>query len=334
MEKNILLGSWFFKYTPKSIDDIVFSNPTDKRLVKSWIEEESIDGNVLFSGPPGNGKTALAEIIIKNNIKAQNDLYRMKTRSVQEVDELKTWVTKRPVRSKQKIVYIEEIDKISMASMNTLKDQIMEKNQNHCVFIACPNYPKKLDNGILTRFTHRDINFNPKNIQGMVDRIKFILDSEGVEYDNKIKEFVEKNYSKGLRDLINIVQTNSKRGNGKINFEEIFIESPLEDAVITSTISIIKESMETTPQKRRQISRTPLNTSISEEYQIITKTILNNDNIDYDKIFEELWGAFISFIPVQTIIGKYHDDLDRKRFKHIHFLAMLYEVLTCIEEVA
>jgi len=60
---------------------------THKKYCESWIDNETIPGNVLLSGPAGTGKTTTAIVIIRKIIKNQADLCRIKTRSVSDVDE-------------------------------------------------------------------------------------------------------------------------------------------------------------------------------------------------------------------------------------------------------
>jgi len=90
--------------------------------VKSWIDNETIPGNVLLSGPAGTGKTTTAIVIIRKIIKNQADLCRIKTRSVSDVDEkIAPFVQKKPVSSKCKIVLIEELDRTSRQFQAQLK---------------------------------------------------------------------------------------------------------------------------------------------------------------------------------------------------------------------
>ena len=139
--------SWFEKHRPLSLNDMVFDDESDMLLAKQWIENGRIDGNVILFGPPGTGKSTLINILIKSIIKSGNDLFRMKTRSVKEIDEkLKPFLNKKPIKSKIKIAYIEEIDGISPQGQRTLKEDLMEKYQKTCAYLCATNYIKKVDN--------------------------------------------------------------------------------------------------------------------------------------------------------------------------------------------
>jgi hypothetical protein len=54
---------WTERYRPKTIEDYVFQNSTQKRQVETWIKERSIP-HLLFSGSAGIGKTTLAKVLL------------------------------------------------------------------------------------------------------------------------------------------------------------------------------------------------------------------------------------------------------------------------------
>jgi len=190
---NIIETSWYFKYRPKSIDEYIFESEDQYQHVHNWLKNEKIPGNLLLYGPPGTGKTALAEILIRNIIKSEYDILKVKERSVSVIDELYKWLIKRPVKSKSKIVYIEEFDRLSAAALRQLKDGILENYQQHVSFIATTNYVSKIDKALLTRFNFK-FELKGLNTEGYYKRLKYILDQEGITYDdNKLKQFVVEN---------------------------------------------------------------------------------------------------------------------------------------------
>jgi DNA polymerase III gamma/tau subunit len=174
-------SAWFERYRPQEIDSMVWGSQEDKNIVQGWIDKNKIDGNILLSGAAGTGKTTLAEILIKHFIKANNDLFRMKSRSVKEIDEnLKPFLQRKPIKSPFKIVYIEEFDRISDAAEAELKEGLMEKYIDWCVYIACTNHPKKIEYAVLTRFGYK-FDFNAiSDINAMTQRIMFILQNKRI----------------------------------------------------------------------------------------------------------------------------------------------------------
>jgi DNA polymerase III delta prime subunit len=324
-------GSWFYKYQPKTIDEYVFQDDQMKEKITSWINNETIDGNVLFYGPPGTGKTALCEIIIKNIIKTQGDLNRIRDRSVANIDELYNWLQKRPIKSKIKIVYLEEFDKISRQAMDSLKDGKMEKYQEYVAFICTSNYIRKIDPAIQTRFTHK-FNLRSTNVAGVSSRLKQILTQEEIEFnEEELYKFTEKNINIGLRDLINTLHINSF--NKKLDLKNVILQnSDQEKTLVEQTLNIIKTILTSSDYNSKRLCFiNPLNSDISPFYSSIIDITQYNFNLDYSNVFAQL-DEEIHFLPIKVLINKYESELDSKRMPHIHYLAFICEVMECINE--
>lgn len=321
--------SWFEKHRPTTIDDVVFDSEDDRDLFKNAINSNNLNNTILF-GPPGCGKTTVIEILIREIIKAGNDLFRMKTRSVQELDEkLKPFLNKKPVKSKIKIVYIEEMDALSSQAMRTLKEDCLEKYQKTCAFLCATNYLKKIDNALLTRFTYK-ISLTSTNIKGITNRLKQILEKEECKFDeDKLKIFVEKNHKKGLRDLINALQIESIKTNKNFTFQSSETSLNLEDSVVGLIFKILKTVLETSNLSERQNYKIlPLNTKIGENYQQFVTILHNNYNLNFDAIYDILIENN-QYLPLQLIIAKYSETTDGKKYPHLHLIACLYEMIDC-----
>ena len=330
---NISKSAWFEKHRPETIDEIVFSTDDQKNLCKKWDENKKIEGNVLLSGAAGTGKTTLSQVLIRSIIGTQNDLYRMKTRSVNEIDQLKSWITKRPVKSNHNIVYIEEMDKLSREAQTTLKDGLMEKYIDTTVFICCTNYPKKIDSALLTRFTYK-LHFDSVNKEEIEKRLQQILDKEGAEYNqNELKYFVQNNYQKGLRDIINSLQLSYIVNNGSVVFRDVEENLNTEETVIQLIINIMKKIAKNTDLKQRQLCiQSPLNSIIAKEWSELCTITHNNFNIDYEEVFIKLHQS-THYVPIQIILGNYAESVDNKKYPDLHLRACVYEMIKCLCEV-
>lgn len=319
--------AWVSKYKPATVEGYVFSNDQHKQLISSWLENEKIDGNLLLYGPPGTGKTTISEILIRKIIKTQSDLNRITSRSVAEIDELKAWVTKAPNRSNHNIVYIEEIDRLSSQSQGTLKDGLMEKHINTCVFICCTNHPKKLNPALLSRFTYK-FNLDSFDKQNLSDKIKEILKIEAAEYDQEqFNNFIELNYQKGLRDILNELQISYITNNKKIVFSDLVGRTETEENVIALMLAIIRVVLELKDSRqKKQCLLFPTNSVIAKDYINLVTLLNNNWDIDYDQIFEALVEN-IDLYPAKNIVARYHEIFDQKKYVHLHLIACLYEIL-------
>lgn len=325
--------SWFEKFRPQSIDEMVFSDDQQKRLVKSWVDNENISGNILLSGPAGTGKSTLALILIKKIIKNQADYLRIKTRSVSDVDEkIAPFVQKRPVSSKCKVVYIEEVDRTSRQFQAQLKEDLMEKYQEYVSFICCTNHPRRIDSALRTRFTFQ-IEFKSENLNGIKKRLEYILIQEKAKFDSaELEEFVNKNFKSGLRDLINALQVSFVSNNGVVDFKNLEQNLNIEDNIVSNIFEMIEKIMTTNdPTARKICLSTPFSSIIAKEYSSFVTLCHNNFDINYENIFERLYET-TKFLPLQVIIGKYSEEVDLKKYPNIHLISCFYEMMKCCLE--
>ena len=333
MTIDIQNKAWFSKYQPKNINDLIFDNDEHKQLMQKWITDETITGNILFYGKNGLGKTSSVELLINAITKVQNDLYVCKDRSVKEIREnVKPFLAKRPVKSKCKIVYLEEADKLHPDAINILKVGLLEKYQDTCSFICCTNYIGKLkqkDEALLSRFTYK-IPFSGKNIEGIFNRITEILKIEKAEYDEiQLKEFINKSLQLGIREIINKLQISYIANNGKIDFQNIQGYAGIEETATNLIINIIRTISALNPRDKRICIIQPLNSPIAKDYQALCSILHNNYDINFDSIYDVLYETS-KFLPLQLIIAKHADQNEFKKYPHVNILACLKKMMECM----
>ena len=324
--------AWFMKYTPTTFDEFVFETDLIKEYVKKWESNKYIDGNILFYGPAGVGKTVFSELLIKKFITSAYDLKRLRSRSVTEVDELYSWCQKKPMSSIKKIIYIEEFDKLSNIALSTLKDSILEKFQEHVTFICTTNYINYIEYPLRTRFNYL-INLKGDNFNGIYSRIENILDLEKINYNSdKLKDYVFKNYTLGLRTLITKLQCKSV--SGVLNLDDNDEVKTLEESIVVNTLDIIKIVFNLKKiDEKKLVVLNPLNSPIASQYSnIIELAQFNSDDIDWVNIFT-LLNKNINFLPIKVVINKYINDLDNKRILYLHYESFIYEIIKSVLEV-
>jgi len=324
--------AWFFKYKPKSVDEYVFENEDQRAQVLKWIQNKKIDGNLLLYGPAGTGKTALAELLINSILGSKLDLNKIKSRSVSAIDELEPWLQKRPVKSKTKIVYFEEFDRISDKAFDQLKDGLLEKYQSHVSFIAATNYIRRIPHPIQTRFTIK-FELNCTNVDGVFNRLKQILENENVQYDEQaLYDYTKNNIKLGLRDLINNLQIAVV--DGKVDFSKVSIrKSTEEDELVVHTLNILKTILQIQDiNSKKIILINPLQSNIAQDYARILEIVNLNNELSYEIVLEQI-NEQINYIPLKLIIEKYIDQFAYKKFPHITYLAFLAESIKCVIDV-
>lgn len=144
------------KYRPQTIDDLIVPDRIKK------IALHGINGNYLFHGHCGCGKTSLARILLKEYPQSHIILS-----SKLGVDELRTRVDRFcremiPFEdpNKLRVVYFEEFDRASSQLQDELKSFMEDKHViNRVRFIATCNNISKIKEPIRSRFT--EVDFTP-----------------------------------------------------------------------------------------------------------------------------------------------------------------------------
>ena len=330
----MLNASWFMKHQPKKVDDLIFENNDHKKLITSWIDNEKLDGNVIFYGPPGLGKTVTSEILVYSIIKHQHDLFILDSRSVKDIDEkVIPFVRKSPIKSKHKIVFIEEIDRIkSQAAIGTLKNKILEKYQETTKFVVTTNYLNSVEDALLQRFTFK-MSFYGKNSDEIINRLSNILEIENAIFDkDELEKYVTENIDIGIRELINQLQESFITNDGKINFETITQGRGLEENIISLIMTILNKVISVDIKKRKICCDYPMDGIISVEYSKLCAIVHNNYDVNYKHIYTRLF-ELNTFVPVKLIISKYSNQLDHALLPQANIIGCLYECMKSISEL-
>lgn len=327
MTQQILNISWFAKYQPSKIEEYVFDDPTHEAQVHQWLKDGSVPGNLLLSGAAGTGKSSLASVLIHAFIKVPQDFKKVKSRSVQEIDELQSFVKSRAIQSKKKIVLLEEIDKLSAVSITTLKDAYLEAYQNNCTFIATTNYPNKIEPAFKTRFIH--MSFSGKNANGIFKRCKEILIAENIAFNEEdLQKFINSKHKLGLRNIITLLQVNSI--NNKIDFNNIDQEiSNSEEDIVKNVLYIFQTLITSKSNDKKLILFDPMKSSIANNYSSILQIIQFSQDLYWDNVFLEIYEQ-TQFLPIKMLCNKYLDGLEQKKIPSTHFIAFLYESINTI----
>jgi replication-associated recombination protein RarA len=326
--------AWFLKHQPREVDDYVFINEDQRREVTSWIENKNIPGNLILFGPAGIGKTSLAELLINKLITKQNsNLKVIKSRSVNEIDSLYTWIQKKTSAPDiKKIVYIEEFDRLSNTAMDQLKDTLLEKFQEEVIFIVCTNNINKIPYPILTRFTFK-YELRSTNKEDIFSRLKNILNTEDIKFnETELNKWVNDNYKSGLRNLINSLQINSTINN-TLNLQNIINkEDDLETRLVELYLNIIKITLNLSVSEKKNILFQPMNSKIGKDYAELIEIVQYNYNINWEEVYIDIFKK-IDFLPIIKVLEKYINSLETKKLQHIHFIAFIGESIEILTKM-
>ena len=299
--------TWYEKYRPTAFEDLVLPDANTHTILEGFYNDSFIRGNILGHGESGYGKSSVNEVLIHKIVKCRQDIFIL-DRKASDVDELRRWLQYKPSQSKQKIVKIEEIDKLSQQAQTVLKDGLMEKHQHNCAFLATTNNPEKLDRALLTRFNIK-IDFKDLPVPDVFKRLKFILESEGVSFDNaELASFIEESQSHGLREMINIMEMASSSG----TFKPI-APSPQKQSVPATIITDPKIVEAEVARLEAKYNKSVLGKAeTAKELDISTKTLnrrIASSPIDIP-VYKELSNGKIIF-PIRAIAEYLTSDLMR-----------------------
>lgn len=199
---------WVEAYRPKTVEDYVWQNGSQRNTVMGWIEQKVIP-HLLFSGSPGTGKTTLAKILINQLGISNYDLLEInasRDNSVENVRNVVTGFVSTMPFGDYKIVLLDEADYLSHNAQSVMRG-LMETYSESARFILTCNYPNK----ILPALHSRCQGFHIDNVDEteFTARIANILIQESVEFDIDVLDSYVKATYPDLRKCINLVQLNS-----------------------------------------------------------------------------------------------------------------------------
>ena len=331
--EEIMQKPWFEKHRPRTIDEVVFESPETEARIKGFINDGYIQGNIVSYGPGGVGKTTINKILLHSIVKTRED-YFVLGKSVADIEKLKSWLLDVPIASKQRIVICEEFDQLSPQAQTALKDGLVEKYMPGVAYIITTNKIHNIDSALLQRFNVK-INFESFDVEGVYWRMKTILDLEKVQYDdNELFGFVGNFKNKGIRELMNSLQTgtinnvfNLANANGNV-----ISTAGIEDIIISYIKYYIQVIMgEPDLEVVYSICNLPThNPAINEYYSPMLGFMEKDPSINYDYIYRTLLADHDITLPLKKILESNYQELKLKPLPNIQLQSCLFEMFAAL----
>jgi DNA polymerase III subunit gamma/tau len=229
------------RYRPQAFDELVGQEHVAQALTNA-IASNRVGHAYLFTGARGVGKTSAARILAKalncetgtspnpcnqcdtcRAIAAGDDVDVLEidgasNRGIDEIRQLRQNVNVRPSRSRHKIYIIDEVHMLTREAFNALL-KTLEEPPEHVKFIFCTTEATKIPITILSRCQRFD--FAGILTQSIAQRLRQIVDTEGVEADPQALEVLARRAAGSMRDSQSLLEQLLAFSSGKITVEDV-----------------------------------------------------------------------------------------------------------------
>lgn len=234
---------WIEKYRPQIFSEVKGQSEIVSRL-KAFVEHKNMP-HLLFSGPPGTGKSTNAMIIAKTLFGEawRDNFLELNASDERGIDivrnKVKDFARTRAVGEVPfKIIFLDECDALTKEAQQALR-RTMENYTKTCRFILSANYSSKIIDPIQSRCAV--FRFRPLEKEDMFSLIDHIAKKENLVIDSVSKEALYLVSFGDCRKVENILQSVSVSQN-KITADLIY--SVASFARPTEIIDVLKLALE------------------------------------------------------------------------------------------
>jgi DNA polymerase-3 subunit gamma/tau len=229
------------RYRPQQFNELVGQEPVAQALVNA-LKTNRVAHAYLFTGARGVGKTSAARILAKalncikgptptpcdecercQSIAAGDDVDVLEVdgasnRGIDEVREIRGNVQYRPAKSRFKIYIIDEVHMLTPPAFNALL-KTLEEPPPHVKFIFATTDAQKIPLTILSRCQRFD--FAGIGTAHIAERLRDIVEREGMEADDEALELVARRAGGSMRDGQSLLDQLLSFGGDRLNADQV-----------------------------------------------------------------------------------------------------------------
>ena len=340
-------------YRPSTFDEVAGQEHIVKTL-KNALATRKLAHAYLFAGPRGTGKTTMAKLLAKalncdegighqcnecKNCKAiidgtHPDVLELDAASNNGVDEIRELIDKvkyGTILGRYKVYIIDEVHMLSTGAFNALL-KTLEEPPEHVIFILATTEPHKILPTILSRCQRYD--FNKLSDEDIKERLKTVLENEGVEYNEDAIDIIISLADGGMRDALSILDQVLAYSGNKLDVQDILAIFALEskEEKIGLLHSIINKDVSDVLQRiKRYVSLGTDIKRLTDDLLLILKDILiyqSSRNISCLEILNEQEAiSFFKYLDIDETL-KMIDIImaAQKDYKNVSSIIPLFEV--------
>ena len=213
---------WYQRYLPQTIDDVILPEEIKNKL-KKYIETDSLPALGFWSSEPGLGKSSTCNAIIHDLDCEAMFINSSMERSIDVIrTKIQSFASSSSIDDKRKLVVMDEFDNFTKDGQDAFR-AFLDEYSSECAFIFTGNYKERVKEPLLNRLENYDfMDFKKEEmIKPIFERLCFILDNEGVKYEQKDLAPIIKTFYPSIRQMVGALQKLSIDGVLKVEMSRL-----------------------------------------------------------------------------------------------------------------